>query len=167
MLTSVVGFYSLPLLNRLQPRYSDTPMTKVIGNCVVIVVLSSALPVLSRTLGLSDLNFSVMCYNLKLLQCSNQSAQNIGWWSLLSKTTFCNEYFEDRTHQDLMQQDMQQQIRNTREMSTDLNSHCQWSAALGTDGKNAHINRTILVILLAEDKVSVEYATVYLFVSRC
>lgn len=54
MLTSVVGFYSLPLLNRLQPRYSDTPMTKVIGNCVVIVVLSSALPVLSRTLGITN-----------------------------------------------------------------------------------------------------------------
>lgn len=54
MLTSVVGFYSLPLFRRLKPRRSDTPMTRVIGNCVVILVLSSALPVLSRTLGITN-----------------------------------------------------------------------------------------------------------------
>ena len=34
----------------------DTPMTKIIGVCVVILVMSSALPVLSRTLG------NALCY---------------------------------------------------------------------------------------------------------
>ena len=51
MLASVVGFYSLPFFGRLRPVINDTSMTKLIGNCVVILVLSSALPVLSRTLG--------------------------------------------------------------------------------------------------------------------
>ncbi|KAK2145407.1 hypothetical protein LSH36_684g01000 [Paralvinella palmiformis] len=54
MLASVVGFYSLPFLQHLQPKCHDTPMPKVIGNCMVIVVLSSALPVLSRTLGITN-----------------------------------------------------------------------------------------------------------------
>ena len=51
MLSSLVGFYSIPFLVRLTPKYHDTPMTKIIGNCVTLLILSSALPVLSRTLG--------------------------------------------------------------------------------------------------------------------
>uniref|UniRef100_A0A8B9PXZ1 Limb development membrane protein 1 like n=1 Tax=Apteryx owenii TaxID=8824 RepID=A0A8B9PXZ1_APTOW len=51
MLSSVVGFYSSPLFTRLLPRRQDTPLTKIIGNCVSLLVLSSALPVFSRTLG--------------------------------------------------------------------------------------------------------------------
>jgi len=35
----------------MMPRRNDTPMTHIIFNCVVILVLSSALPVLSRILG--------------------------------------------------------------------------------------------------------------------
>uniref|UniRef100_A0A8C0INQ5 Uncharacterized protein n=1 Tax=Chelonoidis abingdonii TaxID=106734 RepID=A0A8C0INQ5_CHEAB len=55
MVSSVVGFYSSPLFTRLLPARQDTPMTKIIGNCVSLLVLSSALPVFSRTLGLHKL----------------------------------------------------------------------------------------------------------------
>lgn len=49
--TSTVGLYSLPLLGRVAPRISDTPFSLVIANCALLLVLSSALPLLSRTLG--------------------------------------------------------------------------------------------------------------------
>ncbi|KAF1427768.1 Protein LMBR1L, partial [Spheniscus mendiculus] len=45
MVSSVVGFYSSPLFTRLLPERQDTPLTKIIGNCVSLLVLSSALPV--------------------------------------------------------------------------------------------------------------------------
>ncbi|XP_077339465.1 protein LMBR1L [Lithobates pipiens] len=53
MAASVVGFYSSPLFIRLLPQKHDTTMTKIIGNCVSLLVLSSALPVFSRTLGIT------------------------------------------------------------------------------------------------------------------
>ncbi|KAL8163806.1 UNVERIFIED_CONTAM: Protein lmbr1l [Gekko kuhli] len=53
MISSVVGFYSSPLFTKLLPEQHDTTMTKIIGNCVSLLVLSSALPVLSRTLGIT------------------------------------------------------------------------------------------------------------------
>ncbi|PKK17946.1 limb development membrane protein 1-like [Columba livia] len=53
MVSSVVGFYSSPLFTRLLPERQDTPLTKIIGNCVCLLVLSSALPVFSRTLGIT------------------------------------------------------------------------------------------------------------------
>ncbi|XP_071103902.1 limb region 1 protein-like [Haliotis cracherodii] len=54
MSASVVGFYSLPFFCRLQPKVKDTPMVKVIANCIVLLVLSSALPILSKTLGITN-----------------------------------------------------------------------------------------------------------------
>ncbi|XP_015210269.1 limb region 1 protein homolog isoform X2 [Lepisosteus oculatus] len=51
MVSSVVGFYSLRFFEGLTPRKDDTTMTTIIGCCVSILVLSSALPVMSRTLG--------------------------------------------------------------------------------------------------------------------
>ncbi|XP_075683513.1 limb region 1 protein homolog isoform X1 [Rhinoderma darwinii] len=53
MVSSVVGFYSLRFFGSISPRKDDTTMTKIIGNCVSILVLSSALPVMSRTLGIT------------------------------------------------------------------------------------------------------------------
>ncbi|RMC04767.1 hypothetical protein DUI87_17939 [Hirundo rustica rustica] len=53
MVSSVVGFYSLRFFENITPRKDDTTMTKIIGNCVSILVLSSALPVMSRTLGIT------------------------------------------------------------------------------------------------------------------
>ncbi|BFZ06446.1 hypothetical protein BsWGS_09485 [Bradybaena similaris] len=54
MVASVVGFYSLPYLRTLQPKRADTSMVKIISNCVVILLLSSALPILSKTLGITN-----------------------------------------------------------------------------------------------------------------
>ncbi|XP_078057379.1 limb region 1 homolog-like protein isoform X3 [Mustelus asterias] len=54
MVSSVVGFYSSPFFIKLAPRKQDTTMTKIIGNCVSLLVLSSALPVFSRTLGITN-----------------------------------------------------------------------------------------------------------------
>uniref|UniRef100_A0A452SL84 Limb development membrane protein 1 n=1 Tax=Ursus americanus TaxID=9643 RepID=A0A452SL84_URSAM len=53
MVSSVVGFYSLRFFGNFIPKKEDTTMTKIIGNCVSILVLSSALPVMSRTLGIT------------------------------------------------------------------------------------------------------------------
>lgn len=53
MVSSVVGFYSLRGFGDFLPRKDDTTMTKIIGNCVSLLVLSSALPVMSRTLGIT------------------------------------------------------------------------------------------------------------------
>ncbi|NXT58405.1 LMBRL protein, partial [Pluvianellus socialis] len=53
MVSSVVGFYSSPFFTRLLPERQDTSLTKIIGNCVSLLVLSSALPVFSRTLGIT------------------------------------------------------------------------------------------------------------------
>ncbi|XP_078136545.1 limb region 1 protein homolog isoform X3 [Sander vitreus] len=56
MVSSVVGFYSLRVFEGLTPRNDDTTMTTIIGCCVSILVLSSALPVMSRTLEKCRLN---------------------------------------------------------------------------------------------------------------
>ncbi|KAL7373558.1 hypothetical protein ABVT39_009545 [Epinephelus coioides] len=53
MVSSVVGFYSLRVFEGLTPKSDDTTMTTIIGCCVSILVLSSALPVMSRTLGIT------------------------------------------------------------------------------------------------------------------
>ncbi|XP_039609552.1 limb region 1 protein homolog isoform X1 [Polypterus senegalus] len=53
MVSSVVGFYSLRVFEGLTPMKDDTTMTTIIGCCVSILVLSSALPVMSRTLGIT------------------------------------------------------------------------------------------------------------------
>ncbi|XP_074652399.1 limb region 1 protein homolog isoform X2 [Tubulanus polymorphus] len=54
MLASVVGLFSFSKYFR--PTLNDTPMTMIIGDCIVILILSSALPVLSRTLGITNFN---------------------------------------------------------------------------------------------------------------
>ncbi|TKR77521.1 hypothetical protein L596_018477 [Steinernema carpocapsae] len=53
MAASLVGFYSIPFLSRLKPSKAKTSMTAVIGNCATVLILSSALPVLARTLGIT------------------------------------------------------------------------------------------------------------------
>ncbi|KRX99456.1 Protein LMBR1L [Trichinella pseudospiralis] len=93
MLASFIGFYSLPVFCRLKPIQNGTSMTRLIFNCTSTLVLSSALPVLARVLGLtnfdllgnySQLNwlgniyfvlmynvmftFAVVCVSLTLLQ---------------------------------------------------------------------------------------------------
>ncbi|KAJ8257477.1 hypothetical protein GJAV_G00186020 [Gymnothorax javanicus] len=53
MVSSLVGFYSSRFFAGLLPRPQDTTLTQIIGNCVSLLVLSSALPVFSRTLGIT------------------------------------------------------------------------------------------------------------------
>uniref|UniRef100_A0A8C6WKW3 Limb development membrane protein 1-like n=1 Tax=Neogobius melanostomus TaxID=47308 RepID=A0A8C6WKW3_9GOBI len=53
MVSSLVGFYSSPLFTSLLPRAQDTNLTQIIANCVSLLILSSALPVFSRTLGIT------------------------------------------------------------------------------------------------------------------
>lgn len=52
----VVGLYSTPPLSHLLPTPGDTSMTKLIGNCILLLLLSSALPLLTKTLGLTRFN---------------------------------------------------------------------------------------------------------------
>ncbi|KAL2746170.1 protein Lilipod [Vespula maculifrons] len=52
--TSAIGLYSLPGVRRVQPRFRSTPLTHLIANCVLLLVLSSALPLLSRILGMTN-----------------------------------------------------------------------------------------------------------------
>ncbi|XP_046833604.1 protein Lilipod isoform X2 [Vespa velutina] len=52
--TSAIGLYSLPGVRRVQPRLRSTPLTHLIANCVLLLVLSSALPLLSRILGMTN-----------------------------------------------------------------------------------------------------------------
>ncbi|XP_064644594.1 limb region 1 protein homolog isoform X1 [Lineus longissimus] len=56
MLASIVGLYSISFMCSIRPVLHDTPMTKIIANCILILVLSSALPVLSRMLGITNFN---------------------------------------------------------------------------------------------------------------
>ncbi|XP_015913131.1 protein Lilipod isoform X2 [Parasteatoda tepidariorum] len=51
---SIVGLYSLPLFHYLRPQIYNTSMTQIMGNCALLLVLSSALPVLARSIGLTD-----------------------------------------------------------------------------------------------------------------
>ncbi|XP_077993475.1 protein LMBR1L-like [Glandiceps talaboti] len=53
MLASLVGFYSVPWFKSLRPKHSDTAMTKIIANSTVLLILSSALPLLSRCIGIT------------------------------------------------------------------------------------------------------------------
>uniref|UniRef100_A0A672PJ81 Limb region 1 protein homolog n=1 Tax=Sinocyclocheilus grahami TaxID=75366 RepID=A0A672PJ81_SINGR len=75
LVSSVVGFYSLRIFQELTPIKDDTTMTTIIGCCVSILVLSSALPVMSRTLGkvlltcMCTLSFISVCLRLKNVVC--------------------------------------------------------------------------------------------------
>lgn len=51
---STVGLYTLPFLSGLRPTARNTPLTQLIVNCGLVLVLSSALPLLSRILGISN-----------------------------------------------------------------------------------------------------------------
>jgi hypothetical protein len=53
-ISSLVGVYSIPFLSKHHPKKGSTSMTGIIGNCTLILLLSSALPVLARTLGITS-----------------------------------------------------------------------------------------------------------------
>lgn len=65
MVAAMIGVYSVPLLRRIRPELHKTSMTRVIANCTTVLVLSSALPVLARTLGL----FHDICLHVITSEC--------------------------------------------------------------------------------------------------
>jgi len=52
--TSIVGLYSIPQFHRILPKTRDTSMTYLILNCALYVILSSALPLLVKVLGITN-----------------------------------------------------------------------------------------------------------------
>nr|XP_031529642.1 limb region 1 protein homolog isoform X3 [Vicugna pacos] len=105
MVSSVVGFYSLRCFGTFIPKKDDTTMTKIIGNCVSILVLSSALPVMSRTLG-----EPFLCWVLRRpLSQRLQKQEGAGWdpqedsggpWGApaLVFSPFTKRYHQSRIH---------------------------------------------------------------------
>jgi len=51
MLSSLIGLYSIPFIKRIYPHRGKTSLTSIIINCMLISILSAALPILVRTLG--------------------------------------------------------------------------------------------------------------------
>lgn len=49
--TSAIGLYTIPTLSIIQPKFKATPFVHVIANCGLLLILSSALPLLSKILG--------------------------------------------------------------------------------------------------------------------
>ncbi|KAM6977149.1 limb region 1 homolog-like protein [Aplochiton taeniatus] len=96
MVSSVVGFYSSPLFTSLLPRVQDTNLTQIIGNCVCLLVLSSALPVFSRTLGITGFDllgdfgrynwlgnfYVVFLYNMLFAGLTSASLINTVTWAV-------------------------------------------------------------------------------------
>ncbi|XP_032678202.1 protein Lilipod [Odontomachus brunneus] len=52
--TSAIGLYALPGVRKVQPKLHSTQLTHLIANCALLLVLSSALPLLSRILGMTN-----------------------------------------------------------------------------------------------------------------
>ncbi|OQV25047.1 Limb region 1 protein-like protein [Hypsibius exemplaris] len=50
----LVGFYNFPWMSRLMPKAHDTSLTKIVANCAVILLLSSALPLFVRVIGITN-----------------------------------------------------------------------------------------------------------------
>lgn len=74
---SLLGFFNTPLLRRLRPRPHDTSMIKIIINSIILLILSSAMPVVVQVLGITKYNlfghFSSIAVlgNFWLLFCYN------------------------------------------------------------------------------------------------
>lgn len=49
--TSTVGLYTLGLVNRFRPQRRRTSLSQLILNCAILLILSSAFPLLARILG--------------------------------------------------------------------------------------------------------------------
>ncbi|XP_026844305.1 protein Lilipod isoform X2 [Drosophila persimilis] len=52
--TSVVGFYSMPFMRTVRPKRHQTSLPQLMLNCGFMLVLSSALPLLSRIIGITN-----------------------------------------------------------------------------------------------------------------
>lgn len=54
MIASLIGFYSIPFFGKILPKLRSTTMDKLILNCALSLILSSALPVSTKLLGLTS-----------------------------------------------------------------------------------------------------------------
>uniref|UniRef100_V5GR09 Protein LMBR1L n=1 Tax=Anoplophora glabripennis TaxID=217634 RepID=V5GR09_ANOGL len=54
ILTSSIGLYTAPCMRRVRPKPKSTPFCLVIGNCALLLIISSALPLLSKILGITN-----------------------------------------------------------------------------------------------------------------
>ncbi|XP_018797774.1 PREDICTED: protein Lilipod [Bactrocera latifrons] len=52
--TSVVGFYTMPFMRNVCPQKRKTSLAQLILNCALVLILSSALPLLSRIIGITN-----------------------------------------------------------------------------------------------------------------
>lgn len=50
-ITSFVGFYAMPFFSKIQPKRRKTSLSHLIANSFLILILTSAQPLLSRILG--------------------------------------------------------------------------------------------------------------------
>jgi hypothetical protein len=53
MTASLVGFFTIPMFNKILPKYKSTATDKIIINCAIFLIFSLALPVSSKILGLT------------------------------------------------------------------------------------------------------------------
>lgn len=61
-LTSAVGFYTMPVFRKILPKRRKTSLLHLIANSLLLLILTSALPVLSKILGENLMN----CFRFKV-----------------------------------------------------------------------------------------------------
>ncbi|XP_019875140.1 protein Lilipod isoform X2 [Aethina tumida] len=54
IVTSSIGLYTVPVVSRIRPKHRSTPFCLIIANCALLVTISSALPLLSKILGITN-----------------------------------------------------------------------------------------------------------------
>ncbi|KFB45736.1 AGAP006880-PA-like protein [Anopheles sinensis] len=52
--TSTVGLYTMPFMRNVRPQRRKTSLAQLIANCALVLILSSALPLLARILGITN-----------------------------------------------------------------------------------------------------------------
>lgn len=57
--TSTVGLYTMPWMRLVRPRIKQTSLSLLIINCALLLILSSAQPLLSRIVGKNNVRFNV------------------------------------------------------------------------------------------------------------
>lgn len=62
--TSVVGFYTMPFMRNVCPQKRKTSLAQLILNCALVLILSSALPLLSRIIGELQTSSYMKVYSL-------------------------------------------------------------------------------------------------------
>lgn len=51
---STVGLYTMPSMHKVRPKYRETSLSQLILNCALVLILSSAFPLLARILGITN-----------------------------------------------------------------------------------------------------------------